>query len=200
MRAAAEAAVPSEGAQPIQCSFCGKDRSACKSLISGPGNIYICDECVELCHDICGEPEDEALTQAELLALRARVAELEVERDRMLPIYRDHFAQQQRAAEHLERERDRVAALTEHELHREQRHPDYEYATTENARKSGEAPLPEGEGWEANDIIDCNVYKDGVVIEERWRNWTRSDYTETNYWRRRKPAEKVAASTRGETS
>jgi hypothetical protein len=79
--------------------------------------------------------------------------------------------------------------MTEHEMHREQRHPDYEYATTENARKSDESPMPPGDGWETNDIVESHLYKDGVVAEERWCNWTRDTYTETNYWRRRKPIE-----------
>lgn len=36
-----------------QCSFCGKDRDRVKKLIAGgTKNIYICDECVELCCDI----------------------------------------------------------------------------------------------------------------------------------------------------
>ncbi|NMB09481.1 MAG: ATP-dependent Clp protease ATP-binding subunit ClpX [Tissierellia bacterium] len=35
----------------INCSFCGKDASQVKRLIAGP-NVFICDECVELCKDI----------------------------------------------------------------------------------------------------------------------------------------------------
>ncbi len=77
-------------------------------------------------------------------------------------------------------------AVTEHEQHRRQDHPDYEYTTTVNARKSGEAPRPEGEGWEENTIIACHLYENGVVVEERWRNWERDDFTEINYWRRRR--------------
>jgi hypothetical protein len=93
-------------------------------------------------------------------------------------------AEQHRIATASEHELRRIASLTEHELHREQRHPDYEYATTENARKSGESSVPEGEGWEPNDIVSCDLYKDGDVVEKRWRNWTRGDYTEVSYWRR----------------
>lgn len=172
--------VPGPG---MSCSFCRKDRAVCKQLISGPGNIYICNECVELCGDICGASEEEP---GELSALRARITELEVERDRMLPIYTAHLAAERRATEYREREQRRVAALTEHELHCEQRHPDYEYDTTENARKSGDSPMPQGEDWEPNDIIDSHIYKDGVVFAERWCNWTRGAFTETNYWRRKK--------------
>ncbi len=122
----------------------------------------------------------------DLAALLARIDELETERDRMLPIYTAHLVAEQQAAEWRESERLRIAVLTEHELHREQRHPDYEYETTENARKSSDSPMPHGDGWEANDIMEAHIYKDGIVLEERWCNWTRGDLIETNYWRRRK--------------
>ncbi len=35
----------------IRCSFCGKPQSEVKRLIAGP-DVYICDECVEMCVDI----------------------------------------------------------------------------------------------------------------------------------------------------
>ncbi len=38
----------------LRCSFCGKPQSQVKRLISGSG-VYICDECVHLCHDILEE-------------------------------------------------------------------------------------------------------------------------------------------------
>jgi ATP-dependent Clp protease ATP-binding subunit ClpX len=37
------------------CSFCGKNQDAVKRLIAGPGAVYICDECVELCQEIISE-------------------------------------------------------------------------------------------------------------------------------------------------
>jgi ATP-dependent Clp protease ATP-binding subunit ClpX len=37
------------------CSFCGKSQDRVKRLIAGPGNIYICNECIDLCHDIVHE-------------------------------------------------------------------------------------------------------------------------------------------------
>lgn len=121
----------------------------------------------------------------ELTALRVRVAELEAERDRMLPIYTVHLEQEQIAAEYRNRELLRVGSLTEHELHCEQRHPDYEYATTENARKSGESPKPEGAGWEANDIVLVTNGLRGPDAPPTYRNWERYEFTETNYWRRK---------------
>ena len=38
----------------LQCSFCGKTQDQVKKLIGGP-NVYICDECVELCNEILDE-------------------------------------------------------------------------------------------------------------------------------------------------
>jgi len=34
------------------CSFCGRSSDKVEKLIAGPGNVYICSECVELFHDI----------------------------------------------------------------------------------------------------------------------------------------------------
>ena len=36
----------------ITCSFCGKTQDEAKKLVAGPKNIYICDECVDLCCQI----------------------------------------------------------------------------------------------------------------------------------------------------
>jgi ATP-dependent Clp protease ATP-binding subunit ClpX len=41
--------------QQYVCSFCGKSQEQVRRLIAGPGSIYICDECVELCHEILEE-------------------------------------------------------------------------------------------------------------------------------------------------
>ena len=40
----------------LHCSFCGKEQAKVKKLIAGP-NIYICNECVDLCNDILVEEE-----------------------------------------------------------------------------------------------------------------------------------------------
>src|SRR6266849_6567504 len=37
------------------CSFCSKNQDQVKKLIAGPGAVYICDECVELCREIIEE-------------------------------------------------------------------------------------------------------------------------------------------------
>src|SRR5438105_1164702 len=40
---------------PYHCSFCGKSQDQVRRLIAGPGSVYICDECVELCREIIDE-------------------------------------------------------------------------------------------------------------------------------------------------
>src|SRR6185436_17048437 len=37
------------------CSFCGKSQDQVRRLIAGPGAVYICDECVDLCREIIDE-------------------------------------------------------------------------------------------------------------------------------------------------
>ena len=39
------------------CSFCGRPRSAVKTLIAGPGDLNICEECVDICHAMVKRPE-----------------------------------------------------------------------------------------------------------------------------------------------
>jgi ATP-dependent Clp protease ATP-binding subunit ClpX len=41
----------------IKCSFCGKSQEQVRRLIAGP-DVYICDECIELCHNIVDEDVD----------------------------------------------------------------------------------------------------------------------------------------------
>lgn len=38
----------------VRCSFCGKQRNEVRKLIAGP-NVYICNECVDLCREIVAE-------------------------------------------------------------------------------------------------------------------------------------------------
>ena len=45
----------SSGRTTYHCSFCGKNQDQVKRLIAGPGAVYICDECVDLCREIIAE-------------------------------------------------------------------------------------------------------------------------------------------------
>lgn len=42
----------------IHCSFCGKTREQVRRIIEGPSNIFICNECVDLCNDLLSDEFD----------------------------------------------------------------------------------------------------------------------------------------------
>jgi len=44
------------------CSFCGKSQQEVTKLIAGP-NVFVCDECVELCNEIIKDEIDESMSQ-----------------------------------------------------------------------------------------------------------------------------------------
>lgn len=54
----------------VRCSFCGKSQESAKRIVAGP-NVYICDECIDLCKNIVEnefyEDEQYTLEQAEKL-------------------------------------------------------------------------------------------------------------------------------------
>ncbi len=43
-----------------RCSFCGKSQEQVHRLIAGPGGVYICDECIDLCQEIIAEEQSAA--------------------------------------------------------------------------------------------------------------------------------------------
>ena len=50
------------------CSFCGKDQSQVRKMVAGPGGVYICDECVELCSEIMfGDDKPEVMIDFDTL-------------------------------------------------------------------------------------------------------------------------------------
>lgn len=51
--------------KPIFCSFCGRLRQEVDKLIEGPNSVYICDECVEICHKIM--KDEDGLTQENIM-------------------------------------------------------------------------------------------------------------------------------------
>jgi ATP-dependent Clp protease ATP-binding subunit ClpX len=44
------------------CSFCGRGQDEVRRLIAGPGNVFICDECVALCSAIIAEEVEQQVT------------------------------------------------------------------------------------------------------------------------------------------
>ncbi|MBL7662103.1 ATP-dependent Clp protease ATP-binding subunit ClpX [bacterium] len=47
-----------KGQGSLVCSFCGKSQEEVRKLIAGP-EVYICDECIDLCNDIIIEEVDD---------------------------------------------------------------------------------------------------------------------------------------------
>ena len=47
--------MPRDDNQTLRCSFCGKSQDEVEKLIAGPGGVFICDECVDLCNDIIND-------------------------------------------------------------------------------------------------------------------------------------------------
>ena len=54
-----------EDKRQLKCSFCGKTQDQVRRLIAGP-NVYICDECVELCDEIIQEEMEETVEEETL--------------------------------------------------------------------------------------------------------------------------------------
>jgi ATP-dependent Clp protease ATP-binding subunit ClpX len=51
------------------CSFCNRSKEQVNRLIAGPESVFICDECVELCHEILEQEANE--TQGETLSIQS---------------------------------------------------------------------------------------------------------------------------------
>lgn len=52
-----------ENPKELHCSFCGKEKSKVDRLVAGPG-VYICNECIESCHDLLKEQTLQEITDA----------------------------------------------------------------------------------------------------------------------------------------
>ena len=53
--------------EKVRCSFCNKTQDQVRKMIAGPGGVYICDECIDICSDIIEEEyEDDSELVEEL--------------------------------------------------------------------------------------------------------------------------------------
>ncbi len=59
----------STGSNMQFCSFCGRRQDQVARLISGPDNVFICDECVELCREILQEERETKQNEGQGLQL-----------------------------------------------------------------------------------------------------------------------------------
>ena len=72
------------------CSFCGQAGSRTETLIEGPDNVYICPDCVELCHNIIRQNRKQSTTSTGMsLKKTAKPREMKEYLDRYV-IGQDH--------------------------------------------------------------------------------------------------------------
>lgn len=55
----------------LRCSFCNKSQDQVRKLIAGP-NVYICDECIEICSEIIEEEFDSPIGDSEINLLKPK--------------------------------------------------------------------------------------------------------------------------------
>jgi len=60
--------IQDEHAISCTCSFCGKNQEEVSKLIAGP-NVYICDECVDLCNEIVMDSADKDIDESLSLSI-----------------------------------------------------------------------------------------------------------------------------------
>ncbi len=61
--------------EKIRCSFCNKTEDQVRKLIAGPGGVYICDECIEVCSEILEEElgeEEESVADSDINLMKPR--------------------------------------------------------------------------------------------------------------------------------
>lgn len=54
----------------LRCSFCNKNQDQVRKLIAGPNNVYICDECIEICSEIVEEEFDDTVADTDINLLK----------------------------------------------------------------------------------------------------------------------------------
>lgn len=68
--------MPGRTDDKIRCSFCGKTQDQVRKLIAGSNNVFICDECIDLCGEILEEEldghEEEGLDLNEINLLKPK--------------------------------------------------------------------------------------------------------------------------------
>ncbi|MBV9231675.1 MAG: hypothetical protein JOZ18_20370 [Chloroflexi bacterium] len=53
--------------QHLKCSFCGKSQDQVNRLTAGPGDVYICNECVDLYREHIEKMAGEPITTEKLM-------------------------------------------------------------------------------------------------------------------------------------
>jgi hypothetical protein len=58
----------------LRCSFCNKEQDQVELLIGGPGHLYICSECVDLCNEVIEGARAGSQSAARFMAANAGCA------------------------------------------------------------------------------------------------------------------------------
>lgn len=74
-----------DSAPELRCSFCNKPQRLVKRLIAGP-NVYICDECVDVCLGILNDGRDEVAAPLVAATNACSVCNIRVADTESLPI------------------------------------------------------------------------------------------------------------------
>ena len=83
--------MPKHDDDKLKCSFCGKTQEQVKKLIAGP-EVYICDECVELCNEILDEEFFEAKTkEGEESSVESSKKEKKIPKPHEIKAYLDQY-------------------------------------------------------------------------------------------------------------
>ena len=63
-----------EERRPLRCSFCNKPEDRVRKLIAGPGasNVYICEECIEVCYEIIQEELEDEIDTGDINLMRPK--------------------------------------------------------------------------------------------------------------------------------
>lgn len=77
---------------PLTCSFCGKSAHEVDKLAAGPGGLYICNECVEVCRLIMEGAPTPATNFDPVSWPTERLLGALPALDRTIEAYRDHLA------------------------------------------------------------------------------------------------------------
>ena len=82
--------MPKHDDSKLKCSFCGKSQDQVKKLIAGP-EVFICDECVELCNEILDEEFFENKEKSDVVATQQNTDEKPIPKPHEIKAYLDQY-------------------------------------------------------------------------------------------------------------
>lgn len=82
--------MPKHDDSKLKCSFCGKTQDQVKKLIAGP-EVFICDECVELCNEILDEEFFDSKEKASLEGAESSADEKPIPKPHEIKAYLDEY-------------------------------------------------------------------------------------------------------------